>query len=122
MCSRYDHFGSTTNRAFSGLNVEEKGRLIVVEDLIVISVLDAIEGELNAGLMPVVTGWGDAHGLGRVDHDSGDTNLKVQEGAESVVGIVDLIELLLEGEEITALEQNVSSAHFGTVIRYELFN
>lgn len=72
--------------------------------------------------MPVITGWGYAVSSCRVRHHCLNSQLKIQEGAESVVGVVDLVEVVLEGVEVTTLEHNAGAAHLGTVVWHQLFD
>ena len=55
--SRDPDMSATSDRSFSWLQLEEQRRLVIVEDLLVISVFDTVEGNLNARLMPIVARW-----------------------------------------------------------------
>lgn len=122
MCPRYNYSRSTSYRTLAWLGVKEKGRLIIVEDLLIISVLDSIESDLNARLMPVVAWWRHAVSTRRVRNHSLDSQLQIQEGTECVVGVVDLVEVVLEGIKVTTLEHNAGAAHLGTVVWHQLFD
>ena len=72
--------------------------------------------------MPVVAGRRDAHGSRRVGHDGRHSHLQVKEGAEGVIGIVDLIKELFEWEEVSTLEHDVGAAGLRAVIGHQLFD
>lgn len=72
--------------------------------------------------MPVVAGRCDTFGTGRVRHNRLGSYLQVEEGTERVIEVVDVIKLLFEREEITTFKNDVSAAHFRTMVRKEFFD
>ena len=117
-----NNFCSAFNGAFSRVYVKNQRRLVVVEDLVIVSVLYTVKCELNTGLMPVV-GWRrDANCSRRVGHDRGNSYLKVKECAKRIVGVVYLVEHLFKREEVSTFQHDMGAAHFRTVVGDELLN
>ena len=52
--TRHSHFRASSDWALTWLHIEKKRGLVVVEDLVIISVLDTVEGDLYSRLVPVV--------------------------------------------------------------------
>ena len=72
--------------------------------------------------MPVVAGRGRAEGSRGVRDRGRYSDLQVKEGAERIIGVVDFIEVILEGIEVTTLEHDTGAAHLWTVIGHKLFD
>jgi hypothetical protein len=111
-------------------NIEQEWRLVVIEDLFIFSVLYSIQGNLNSGLAPVVRRRCYTGGSSGVSHRSSGANFELSEPTEGIVEVVAVhaitlvlvfgVNVLLEGEEVTSLKSNDSTARFRTSVRHKL--
>jgi len=122
VCTFDVHFGTSVDGSLSGPDIENLRRLVVVENVFIFSVLDSIESNFDSGLMPVVGRGRDANGTSGVTHDGQRANLEVNEGTEGVVGVVNFVNKLLEGEEIPSLQDDVGATGLGTSVGNKLLN
>jgi len=65
----HHNFGASFLGSISWFGIKEQRRLIIVENIVIFGVLDAVQGDFNARLVPVETGRSDALTTSRVRDD-----------------------------------------------------
>lgn len=115
-------FGTTSDWATSWLQLKQIGRLVVIEDVLIIRVLDAVQCDLDFGLL-VNVGWG-SHtcGAGRVRDDCVNALLELWESTPSVHGVVNLVKVVLEWVKVSTLQGDDGATVFGTAVWHKVLN
>lgn len=109
-------------RSLPRVHIIKDWRFVVVEYVLIFSVVDTVQGQFDTTLVPVVARWRLALGTSRVVNNGRHTDFQVDKATVDIWRVVNLVQNLTEGVEVTSFKLNHGAARFGSAWWDNLFD